>query len=82
MKLLQQLDQIIEDPRKTKEAIRFLESKGLLDPDAVAMWEVEQSNRDYACTHQLPNGKTALYDAAGITSCSLCGADDYPGNTL
>lgn len=83
MKLLKTLDEIIEDPRKTKAVILFLEHKGLLDPEAVAMWEIEQSNKEsIKCNHRYPDGIDATFDAVGYTTCMICGASDYPGESL
>lgn len=36
------LDQIIEDPKKTKEVLRWLLSKGFLNEIEVAIWEADQ----------------------------------------
>lgn len=83
MKLLRKLDEIIEDPRKTKAVILFLEHKGLIDPDAVALWEIEQSNKEaIKCNHQHPDGVDATFDAVGYTTCSICGASDLDGDGL
>ncbi len=83
MKLLQKLDEIVEDPRKTKALIKWMQERGMLDETAIAMWEIEQDNKEALhCKHILPNGESALFDAAGYTECSLCGSSDYPGDKL
>jgi Zn finger protein HypA/HybF involved in hydrogenase expression len=80
--ILNKLDEIIEDPQKTKAVLRWLEQHGMLDETMIAMWEIEQNNKECVCKHCYPGGESALTDAVGLTSCALCGADDYPGNTL
>lgn len=39
--LFDKLDQIIEDPKKTKEVIRFCNSCGLFDESAVYVWSAD-----------------------------------------
>lgn len=80
MSLIKKLDGIIEDPRKTKAVILYLQQNGLIDSDAVALWEIDQNNKEvFLCNHKFPDGTDATFDAVGMTSCRLCGADDYPG---
>lgn len=75
------LDQIIEDLKKTKQVVLFLESKGLLDPDVVALWEIEETNKNKIfCTHANEDGTSALATVAGLTECRKCGADDIMGD--
>ena len=78
--LYEHLDTIIEDERKTKAVILFLTGKGLLDCDVVGLWEIEQANKEVYCNHKMPDGTDATFDAAGMTSCRLCGADDFIGD--
>ena len=44
--VLKTLDQIIEDPRKTKAVLKWLEQHGMLDETMIAMWEIEQNNKE------------------------------------
>ena len=82
MNLIKTLDQIIEDPHKTKAVIKWLEEHGMLDDTMIAMWEIEQNNKECVCKHCYPGGESALTDAVGLTSCRICGGSDYPENTL
>ncbi len=68
MNLLKKLDEIIEDPRKTKAVIKWLEERGMLDDTMIAMWEIEQNNKECVCKHCYPGGESALTDAVGVTS--------------
>lgn len=79
--LFQSLDQIIEDELKTKFTLKFLHDHGMLDETAVAMWEIEQANKQaYCCNHKNPDGSDATFDSVGMTSCRICGADDFIGD--
>ena len=54
--LFEKLDQIIEDPKKTKEVIRFCNSCGLFDESAVVVWSAEI----YIKEHKLDTPTEAL----------------------
>lgn len=72
------IDSIIEDDKKTKAVIRWMQERGMLDETAIAFYEIDQANKEaIKCTHKNPDGSDATFDAVGITSCKICGADDY-----
>lgn len=54
------IDSVIEDERKTKAVIRWMRERGMLDETAIAMFEIEQSNKEIIhCKHCYPNGEYA-----------------------
>lgn len=78
MSLLKKLDEIIEDPRKTKAVVLYLRQNGLIDMDAIALWEIEQANKEVmACNHCYPDGTSAVVRSVEMDVCRICGEDDY-----
>jgi len=80
--LIKKIDEIIEDPRKSKAVLNWLKQHGMLDETMISMWIIEQNNKECVCKHCYPGGQSALTDAVGITSCRICGGSDYPDNSL